>query len=33
MSDCDKTINVSYPNQEPCEQVSATCMFRAGEEW
>lgn len=27
MSDCDKTINVSYPNEEPCEQVSASCVI------
>lgn len=27
MSDCDKTVNVSYPNTEPCEQVSASCVL------
>lgn len=27
MDDCKKTINVSYPNEEPCEQTSAYCVI------
>jgi len=27
MGDCEKTINVEYPNEEPCELTSADCVI------